>query len=121
MKNPIQPIQLNEFDRPRFKQNAIVRYLLDSGMFSMNDIADLDVSNEDREQFAQLIGYTLDGFAELSYASDDTYLAALKMSEGGDEKDARIAVLEETLAQARVNARALATGLFRVHPDDLKD
>ena len=30
-------------------------------------------SNEDREQFAQLIGYPFSGWGELSYVSDKTY------------------------------------------------
>lgn len=34
------------------------------------------VADEDREQFAQLIGYSLSGFADLSYVSNKTYNAA---------------------------------------------
>lgn len=50
------------------KQNEIVRYLLDAGPFDMNQLAALPFSQDDRNQFAQLIGYSVDGFAELSYA-----------------------------------------------------
>ena len=60
----------------RFKQNAIVRLLLDTGKFNLNDIARMNFSNEDHEQLAQLIGYSLSGFGELSYVSDKTFDAA---------------------------------------------
>ncbi len=43
----------------------------------MNDLAMLNFSNEDRIQFAQLIGYSHSGFGELSYVDDQTYEAAL--------------------------------------------
>lgn len=62
----------------RFKANAIVRHLLDNGGIDLNAIAMLSFSQEDREQFAQLIGYSLSGFGELSYVSDETYNAADK-------------------------------------------
>jgi hypothetical protein len=39
-------------------------------------LACLPFSDEDREQFAQLIGYSLGGFGDLSYASDEVYNAA---------------------------------------------
>jgi hypothetical protein len=57
----------------RFKENAIVRFLLDAGKFDMNDLALMPFSREDREQFAQLIGYSHSGFGELSYVSDETW------------------------------------------------
>ncbi len=57
----------------RFKQNAIVKFLLEAGPYDMNQLAKMPFTNEDREQFAQLIGYSLSGFSELSYVSDDTY------------------------------------------------
>jgi len=37
---------------------------------------------EDREQFAQLIGYSLSGFGELDYVSDETYEVAERMLRG---------------------------------------
>ncbi len=73
MKHPTQPLAVNENGTLRFKRNAIVRYLLDEGPFDMNKLTLLPFSQEDREQFAQLIGYSLSGFGELSYVSDETY------------------------------------------------
>jgi hypothetical protein len=73
---PLQPLALDEDGVMRFQANAIVRYLLDAGPFGMNDLANIPFSVEDQEQFAQLIGYSLCGFRELSYVRDETYEAA---------------------------------------------
>jgi hypothetical protein len=43
----------------------------------MNKLALMKFSDEDREQFAQLIGYSLSGFSELSYVTDKTYKTAV--------------------------------------------
>ena len=120
MAQPIQPLALDEHGVLRFKGNAIVQYLLDNGGLDMNDLCMVPCSQEDREQFAQLIGYSLSGFGDLSYASDATYDAADKMYEEGlSEKDARIATLEETVETVRSNVKDAAAALFRIHPDDL--
>lgn len=72
-KHPIQPLEKDKHGTTRFKANAIVRLLLDDGKYDMNRLAMLPFSDEDREQFAQLIGYSLSGFGDLSYVSDETY------------------------------------------------
>ena len=61
---PKQPVIMVD-GQPRFQQNAIVRYLLDHGGITLNDIARHPFSDEDTRQFMQLIGYSLDGYAEL--------------------------------------------------------
>lgn len=68
-KHPIQPLEDDGNDVLRFKPNAIVQFLLDSGPFDLNDLAVKQFSREDREQFAQLIGYSLSGFKDLPYAT----------------------------------------------------
>lgn len=72
-KHPHQPIVRDEHKVERFKENKIVRYLLDCGTTDMNDLARMPFSVEDRVQFAQLIGYSVCGFAELPYVSDRAY------------------------------------------------
>jgi hypothetical protein len=72
-KHPIQPLYVDDFGTVRFKRNKIVEFLLQAGPFDMNKLAMMEFSIEDREQFAQLIGYSLSGFAELSYVTDKTY------------------------------------------------
>ena len=70
-KQPTQPIVWAKDGIIRFKENPLVRTVLDAATdgrrMSMNDLALMEFSREDREQFAQLIGYSVSGFGELSY------------------------------------------------------
>ena len=72
--HPVQPIVLDDRGIARFKENKIVSYLLDlasqRGICDMNTLAQLPFSAEDRNQFAQLIGYSVGGFADLSYSNE---------------------------------------------------
>jgi len=77
MKHPIQPLEKDANGVLRFKENKIVGYILDNGGIDLNQIACVDFNVEDREQFAQLIGYSLSGFGELSYVTDETYNTAV--------------------------------------------
>lgn len=76
MSHPMQPVYIDEDGIARFKQNKIVRWLLDAGPFDLNMIAVTPFEQEDREQFAQLIGYSVSGFGELPYVSSDVYAEA---------------------------------------------
>lgn len=76
-QHPPQPLETDKNGILRFKQNAIVRYLLDNGPHDLNAIALLPFSAEDRSQFAQLIGYSLSGYGELDYVSNEDYDRAL--------------------------------------------
>jgi hypothetical protein len=75
-KHPIQPLVTAPDGVVRFKANKIVQFLLDAGPFDLNKLACMNFADEDREQLAQLIGYSLCGLAELSYVSDKTYAIA---------------------------------------------
>lgn len=72
----MQPVVKDERGVLRFRENAIVRYLLDrattKGITDLNRIAMRGFSQEDQEQFAQLIGYSIAGYHELSYVSDES-------------------------------------------------
>lgn len=76
---PMQPVHRADDGMIRFKKNRIVRDLLDfastRGM-DMNELACGDYTDQEREQFAQLIGYSISGYSELSYVSDASYQAA---------------------------------------------
>ena len=125
MKNPIQPLAKDERGVLRFKANAIVRHLLDTHQAcDMNRLACMDFTDDDRQQFAQLIGYSLSGYSELqSYVDDEAYATAAHMSDGLDPRDARIAALEQKLAELRAAADLLrepVARLLEMHPDDLK-
>jgi hypothetical protein len=119
---PIQPIITDEDGTPRFRQNKVVRYLLDHGGLSMDALYDaLPGCEEDWEQFAQLIGYTVSGFGDLDYARPETYEAASLMArEGLSERDARLQRLEAVLDGVRRDMKSLVPRLFRIHPDELK-
>ncbi len=74
---PIQPVY-----KGRFIPNRIVSHLLDSGTIDLNDLAMMDFSDKEREQFAQLIGYSVNGFGSLNYIQDETYETVCNMEEG---------------------------------------
>lgn len=125
MKNPIQPLAQDKHGVVRFKANAIVRHLIDTHpTVDMNRLAAMNFSDDDRQQFAQLIGYSLSGYGELvSYVDDEAYSAAANMADGLDERDARIAALEQKVAELRSAADMLrepVARLLEMHPDDLK-
>jgi hypothetical protein len=85
MKNPIQPLAIDAHGVMRFKGNAIVQHLLDTHQScDMNRLACMDFTDDDRQQFAQLIGYSLSGYGELHYVDDNAYEAAAKMEDRPD-------------------------------------
>src|SRR5690554_1960619 len=120
-KHPIQPIITDDCGVLRFKHNAIVRDLLDFASdngFSLNEIARTNYSKEDRQQLAQLIGYSLIGYSELrSYVDADAYCVAVLMANGMDERDAKIQHLQSTLDSLRASLVKPMADLFGVHPD----
>lgn len=65
----LQPMMVVE-GRVFFRENAIVRFLLEDGPNDMNRLARMPFSAEDRAQFAQLLGYAVNGFGELSYVPE---------------------------------------------------
>ena len=75
MKFPMQPIQLDAHGVARFAENRIVNDLLEfaaARRFGLNQIAIGDYSDEERMQLAQLIGYSVSGYGDLSYASEES-------------------------------------------------
>jgi hypothetical protein len=86
----MQPIIKDKNGRARFKENAIVRFLLDEASdgrkCDLNRLAVRDFPQADWEQFYQLIGYSLHGYHELSNVSDESAkeatLAARKVIPG---------------------------------------
>jgi hypothetical protein len=82
MNMPIQPIEEDANGVLRFKANALVKALLEHGQrtgLCMNDLAvcyRTESYANDWQQLAQLIGYSLSGYGELSYVDDAAYDAA---------------------------------------------
>lgn len=78
-KHPRQPIVISEIGTHRFKANSLVVYLLDQASkhgVDMNHLALLHFDQDDRQHFAQLIGYSVDGYADLSYHDPEIVTAA---------------------------------------------
>lgn len=78
---PMQPIELDEHGTVRFKQNRIVRDLLTVASqhgLSLNDIARGSYTQAEAMQLAQLIGYSVGGYGDLSYASSESVRRADK-------------------------------------------
>jgi hypothetical protein len=121
MNHPIQPLELDG-NVKRFKRNHIVQFLLDQpGGADMNQLVALNFSKEDHQQFAQLIGYSLSGYGDLSYVDDYAYGVAERVLAGELESQARIAYLENELSQLRNALREPMANLFGRHPDDLRN
>lgn len=121
----MQPIIKDDHNVLRFKENKIVRDLLDFATprgFGLNEIAMKDYSREDRQQLAQLIGYSLSGYGDLrSYVDDEAYAAAESMAMGKvtSETEGRLLYQAELLANLRKALREPMADLFEIHPDDL--
>lgn len=112
VKHPIQPLELDDHGVLRFKDNPIVRYLLEKGPIDMNHIAMQGFSREDQCQFAQLIGYSHSGSSDLSYVDDETWYSAQKVHEDGLTEDkARIESLTEELDRLKKVIRECAEAL----------
>jgi hypothetical protein len=85
--HPMQPVVLvpgGAGGVARFKENAIVTFLYETSHArgcGMNQLMLMPFNREDREQFAQLIGYSVSGFAELSYVSDEAARRAAEARE----------------------------------------
>lgn len=86
MKHPMQPICLdesvgNESGVIRFQSNKIIRYLCDTGKIDLNALALIPFDDDDRMQLAQLLGYSISGFSDLDYASDEVVDEADRLAE----------------------------------------
>lgn len=66
-KHPRQPIVLDARGVARFKANPLVKHLLDHGGIDMNDLAAVECTDDDRTQFAELIGHSVSGAGDLHY------------------------------------------------------
>jgi hypothetical protein len=117
-KKPVMPMQ--PIENGRFVRNRIVEKLLEVAPIDLNDIACMDFTSNEREQFAQLIGYSVSGFGELSYTSNESYETAIKMMLGKSEQEARIEYLREALNTVRNMVKDITARLFKIHPDDLE-
>lgn len=126
--HPMQPVLIDKFGRPAFKPNAIVEHLLENGATDLNKLAVMRLPKADREQFAQLIGYSVNGFGELSYVSYKAYAKAYELGtaaleNGAGPQDHPRQPLVRKRGSIRFKENRVISALFanaRVHYGDLK-
>ena len=120
-RNPVQPVYADEQGVHRFKHNAIVEYILDNGGINLNHIANLGnlFTQDDKTQFAQLIGYSVSGAGDLSYFSDEAWAvgnAASRRLEHGryhpltelEQKEVIIMELQEKVSELEHKLQTIA-------------
>lgn len=118
-KLPIQPLFEDKHGVVRFIENRIVSKLLETSHLDLNTLAVMDFTQQEREQFAQLIGYSLNGFGELNYASNEVYAAAERIAETGKTEDeVRALVLREALQNVKKSVNEAVKTLFNLDLDD---
>jgi hypothetical protein len=69
-KHPRQPTHVDEHGVKRFVPNTVIEWLCDTGRLDLNEIHRLDFPVEDLRQLAQLTGWSVSGYYDLSYAED---------------------------------------------------
>jgi hypothetical protein len=77
----MQPVKRDQFKVIRFQKNAIVCALLDFATprgLSLNELAVMPFTKADRQQFAQLLGYSVSGYGELPYVTNAAYTEAVR-------------------------------------------
>lgn len=125
MTHPNQPTYNDVNGTLRFKANAICRWLLDEGEkygLDLNKIATVKTfSQEDRIQFAQLIGYSVCGWGELSYVTDEAYASVCTQINNPDT--AKLQLLadsrQDVIDEAKENVRALCKTLYGFDPEEI--
>ncbi len=70
-KHPMQPIEVAKDGVVRFKQNKLVRFLANHRLNELVYPFPPEENADDWNQLAQLIGYSVSGFGDLSYADPD--------------------------------------------------
>lgn len=107
----MQPLLRDEHGTVRFRENKIVRYLLDEGPFDLQKLAVLPFDREDHEQFAQLIGYSVSGLGELPYVSSATCKKADSAAERLREGPVDTSTPEEVEGDMRIAVAMMAAVL----------
>jgi len=76
MKHPMQPIYKDKHGVVRFRQNDIIAYLFERGLIDLNALALMKFKKDDEMQLAMLLGYSVSGFGDLSYATKEVVAMA---------------------------------------------
>lgn len=87
---PMQPLAFDSHGTLRFKENQIVRKMLDFSTehgYGLNEMALENFTPDDRMQLMQLIGYSLTGYGELSYVTDVSYYRAVEATPSQEQRN----------------------------------
>jgi hypothetical protein len=99
-KFPLQPIYKDEHGVYRFRANEITRWLVDSHKATLNTIMSRHTSKASQEQFAMLIGHSVEGFYELSYVREKTRRRVEKALKEFQRKEAIAESFDSRTAEA---------------------
>jgi hypothetical protein len=81
----MQKIIIDDKNIIRFKENKIVKYLIENGPLGMAGVDAIAIENNfstaDREQLAQLVGCSISEYGALGYVSDESYHEAEEIAE----------------------------------------
>lgn len=73
---PMQPISTDELGVARFERNLIIDWLC-TEKSNMNEVAiyaaENGIDEKYQQQVAQLVGYSISGYGNLSYVNDENY------------------------------------------------
>lgn len=76
MPHPMQPIYKDDRGIVRFRANAIIEQLVRGGTIDLNRVAIMaqaspDITQDDIDQFWQLIGYSVSGYGDVGLVSQE--------------------------------------------------
>lgn len=123
MKHPIQKTKLDKAKVLRFVQNDVVQLmlaLLKERKIGLNELHEIGagISQEDWDQFNQLIGYSVSG-APIDDAIKD--IAEKQFNTKRTVLDLRAERAENLLRSVRVALRNGLAELYEIHPDTLME
>lgn len=121
-KHPIQPIVYDENGIQRFKENKILKYLIESGDLDLNKVAELAHSFNainDREQINQLMGYSIGGFLDTNPSTETATIVEEMADKGITEDQARNNYLRNSLKEYRLGMVNAVSALFEIDKEEL--
>jgi len=118
--HPFQPIYMDDNGTVRFKPNKIVEHLAKA---RLNDLSTLGFSDEDWDQFAQLIGYSVSAWGGLSYVSSENCKVGDSMVDNPaqSEIEIRIQVLGELVNMLKKTLAKPIAELYGIAVEDLTE
>lgn len=104
--HPMQPVIRYPDGVMRFRSNAIIDWLRNTGRLNLSEVSLMCFPDADRMQLAQLLGYSVVEYGELPYASEESVALADAAAGGhpGTENDQADVIGDQWRAQqARVS------------------